>query len=151
MQKKQFILLFFGLLSLSVNLYAFQGKRLPGKFKKIKQYLDKATKNKLAGVSIYIQNPKYGEWTASSGYANLEHKEALQKDHIFSMASVGKMYNAVAVLKLVEEGKIHLDDKIEHYLSAEIINNLPNAKDVTIRNLLSHTSGFFNYDIDPEL
>jgi len=151
MQQKQFILLFFGLLCLSVNLYAFQGKKLPGKYKKIQQYLDKATKNKLAGVSIYIQSPKYGEWTASSGYANLEHKEPLQKDHIFSMASIGKMYNAVAVLKLVEEGKIHLDDKIGNYLPAEIINNLPNAKDVTIRHLLGHTSGFVNYDSDPEL
>jgi hypothetical protein len=66
MQKKQFILLFLGLLCLSVNLYAIPGKKLPRKYKKIKQYLDKATKNKLAGVSIYIQSPKYGEWTTSS-------------------------------------------------------------------------------------
>src|SRR6185369_15573779 len=126
MQKKQFILLFLGLLCLSINLYAIPGKKQPRKYKKIKQYLDKATKNKLAGVSIYIQSPEYGEWTTSSGYANLEHKESLQKDQIFSMASIGKMYNAVAVLKLTEEGRIHLDDKIENYLSAEIINNLPN-------------------------
>ena len=151
MQKKQFILLFLGLLCLSVNLYAIPVKQLPRKYKKIKQYLDKTTKNKLAGVSIYIQRPKHGEWTASSGYANLEHKEFLHKDHIFSMASIGKMYNAVAVLKLVEEGKIHLDDKIGNYLPAEIINSLPNAKEVTIRHLLGHTSGFVNYDSDPEL
>src|SRR6187549_187871 len=60
MQKKQFILLLFGLLCLSVNLYAFQGKKLPGKYKKIQQYLDKATKNKLAGFPSIYKAPNMG-------------------------------------------------------------------------------------------
>ena len=67
------------------------------------------------------------------------------------MGSIGKMYNAVAVLKLAEEGRIRLDDKIANYLLAEIIDNLPNAKKVTIRDLLGHKSGWVNYDTDPEL
>jgi len=139
------------MLFLACSLHAQADKKVPHKYKKIQQYLNVATKKKLTGVSIYIQNLKYGEWIATSGYANSERKEPLQKEHIFSMASIGKMYNAVAVLKLAEEEKIHLDDKIENYLPAEIINNLPNAKEVTIRHLLSHKSGWVNYDTDPEL
>ncbi|MBK7650849.1 MAG: serine hydrolase [Flammeovirgaceae bacterium] len=68
-----------------------------------------------------------------------------------ALASVGKMYNAVAVMKLAEAGLIQLDDKIAKYLPVEIIDNLPNAKEVTIRNLLGHTSGFVNYEFDQEL
>ncbi|MES1219419.1 MAG: serine hydrolase domain-containing protein [Bacteroidota bacterium] len=141
----------YGLLIACSNLYAQSDKKLPKKYKKIQRYLYKATDHKLAGVVIYIQSPKHGEWITTAGYANLENKEPLQKENIFSLASIGKMYNAVAVLKLAEEGRIHLDNKIADYLPAEIIENLPNARDVTIRHLLSHQSGFINYDTDSSL
>ncbi len=126
-------------------------KKLPRKYKKIEKYLQQATKEKLAGVVIYVQAPDYGEWTAASGYADLKNQEPLQKDHIFSMASIGKMYNAVAVLKLAEEGRIRLDESITRYLPVEITDHLPNANKVTIRHLLGHQSGLINYEADPEL
>ena len=149
--KKSIFILLLSLLCLSINISVLADTKLPGKYKRIQKYLDKATGEKLAGVVIYLQSPKYGEWIATSGYANIESKQVLQKEHIFSLASIGKMYNAVAVLKLAEEGRIRLDDKISGYLPAEIIENLPNAKEVTIRHLLGHQSGWVNYDTDPEL
>jgi len=139
------------LLSLSITLPGFAEKRPPGKYRKVQKYLDEATRDKLAGVVIYIQSPKHGEWISTSGYANLETKTRLQQDDIFSLASIGKMYHAVAVLKLVDEGRIKLDDKIASYLPAEIIENLPHATEVTLRHLLGHSSGFVNYEKDPEL
>lgn len=151
MTAKRFILLSLGILYFAINLIADPGKKFPKRYKKIQQYLDQATNTKLAGVAIYIQSPKYGEWTTTSGYANLEHKEPIQSDQFFSLGSIGKMYNAVAVLKLAEEGKLELDGKISTYLPGEIIDNLPNAKDVTVRHLLSHTSGWINYDTDTVL
>ncbi|MBL0745631.1 serine hydrolase domain-containing protein [Chryseolinea lacunae] len=129
----------------------FSQQRLPRKYKKIQTYLDRATHTKLAGVVVYIQSPKHGEWTAASGYANVEHKQPIRPDVIFSLASIGKLYNAVAVLKLAEEGRLGLDTTIARYLPATIIDNLPNAKAVTLRHLLGHTSGFVNYEQDPEL
>jgi D-alanyl-D-alanine carboxypeptidase len=141
-------LLFILLLSITDQVV---GQNLPRKHRKIQKYLDEATHDKLTGVVVYISNPKRGEWISTSGYANMESKKPLQKDHIFSMGSVGKMYNAVAVMKLAEEGRIKLDDKISNYLPKEIIDNIPNAKEVTIKNLLGHTSGFVNYEHDPEL
>lgn len=122
------------------------------KIQKIQQYMDNATSEEgLVGVSIYIKSPKYGEWTGVSGFSNLENKVPLKKDDIFGLASIGKTYNAVAVLKLVETGKLGLDDKIEKYLPKEIIENIPNANKVTIRHLLGHTSGFQNYNMNPKL
>lgn len=121
------------------------------KFEKIQKYMDNATANDLAGVVIHIISPKYGEWIGTSGFSDLENKVSMKKENIFSLASIGKTYNAVAVLKLVEEGKIGLEDKISKYLSNEIIEGIPNAKQVTIRHLLGHTSGFHNYNRHPEL
>lgn len=121
------------------------------KLEKIQDYIDAATADKLVGVILYIKSPKYGEWIGTSGYSDLEHKTPMKKDAIFSLASIGKTYTAVAVLKLVEEGKLGLDDKISKYLPNEIIEGVPNAKDVTIRHLLGHTSGFHNYNRHPEL
>lgn len=148
---KNGLLLFIGFLILSANSQGRANEKPPGKYRTIQKYIDRATSDKLAGVLIYIQSPKHGEWIATSGYSDLKTKQPIQKDQIFSMGSIGKMYNAVAVLKLAEEGKLRLDDKIATYLPAEIIENLPNAREVTIRQLLGHTSGWFNYDLDPEL
>lgn len=151
MKKRLFTFGLIGLLLLAIAPGGFSENRPPGKYRKIQKYLDQATRDKLAGVVVYIQSPKHGEWIITSGYANLEEKTRLQRDHIFSLASIGKMYNAVAVLKLVEEGRLKLDDKIADYLPMEIVANLPNATEVTLRHLLRHASGFVNYENDPEL
>ncbi|WP_422860689.1 serine hydrolase domain-containing protein [Flagellimonas sp. S174] len=121
------------------------------KFNKIQKYIDAATAEKLVGVVIYIESPKYGKWIGVSGYSNLENRTPIKKKAIFSLASIGKTYTAVAVLKLIEEGKLSLDDKIKEYLPQEIVDGIPNAQEVTIRQLLGHTSGFHNYNRHPVL
>ncbi len=152
MNKKHFVLIILlaGLFSASIA-QEISGNRPPKKYRKIQKYLHQATRENLAGVIVYIKSPKLGEWVGVSGYADIDKKSPMQKDNILSIASIGKMYNAVAVMKLVQEGRIRLEDKIADYLPAEIINNLPDAKEVTIRNLLGHTSGFASYEFDPEL
>ncbi|MBS1949874.1 MAG: D-alanyl-D-alanine carboxypeptidase [Cytophagales bacterium] len=145
------LLLFFILVCPLVNAQSPTGNPVSKKYRAIQKFMDQATRDNLSGVVVYISHPAYGKWIGTSGYADVQNKERLQSDHIFSMGSIGKMYNAVAVLKLAEEGRLHLDDKIEAYVSSEIINNLPDAQTVTIRQLLAHTSGFANYEADTEL
>lgn len=78
------------------------------------------------------------------GFANLEHSVAVKPETVFQSGSVGKQFTATAVMMLVEEGKIGLDDSITKYLP-----DAPAAwKPVTIRNLLSHTGGFTDYPKD---
>ncbi len=121
------------------------------KFTNLETYLDKATRDGLSGVIVRIQQGSEPAWIGHSGFSNIVTGDVLHSEHILSLGSVGKMYNAVAVMKLVEEGKLNLDDLVSNYLPKEIIDKLPNARSVTIRHLLGHTSGWQNYDTDTTL
>jgi D-alanyl-D-alanine carboxypeptidase len=143
------IIIFIIMACISDTVLAFQVPN--SKLDKIQSIIDQATSKKLKGVLVYIESPKYGKWIGKSGYANAETNTLLNKKAIFSLASIGKTYTATAVLKLVEDNKLQLDDKIQKYLPDEIIKGLPNAEKVTIKHLLGHTSGFYNYNANPEL
>ena len=73
------------------------------------------------------------------GYFNLEKKDTLTEHSAFHLASVSKTFTAMAILKLAEQGKLKLDDKVKLYF--------PNFSydSITIRMLLSHRSGLPNY------
>ncbi|WP_299114296.1 beta-lactamase family protein [uncultured Winogradskyella sp.] len=79
------------------------------------------------------------------GVQSLNTKKALTTKSIFHMASVSKPFVATAVIQLVEEGKIDLDEKLTHYLPYYTMAD-ERYKDVTIRQMLSHTSGIPNTD-----
>jgi CubicO group peptidase (beta-lactamase class C family) len=71
------------------------------------------------------------------GYANLEHRVPVTSDTVFQSGSVGKTFTAALVLLLAEDGKLSLEDPISRHLA-----NTPPAWDgITIRHLLTHTSG----------
>jgi len=75
------------------------------------------------------------------GLANVELNVAVKPETVFQTGSVGKQFTAAAVMMLVEEGKVGLDDKLSKYLAGT-----PEVwKDVTVRNLLTHTSGITDY------
>src|SRR5262249_41543047 len=81
------------------------------------------------------------------GLANVELNVPVAPETIFQTGSVGKQFTATGLMMLVEEGKIRLDDKITQYIPES-----PKAwKDVTVRNLLTHTSGIADYggDVGP--
>lgn len=75
------------------------------------------------------------------GFANLEDRAPVTPDTMFESGSIGKQFTATAVMMLVEEGKIGLDDKITKYFP-----DAPSSWNaITIRELLSHQSGIANY------
>lgn len=76
------------------------------------------------------------------GFANLEHDVPVTPDTVFELASVTKQFTAAAVMTLVEEGKIKLEDPIAQYLS----NSPEHWKDITVRHLLTHTAGLPNLE-----
>ena len=75
-----------------------------------------------------------------AGLADVADHRAADAQTRFRIGSITKMFTAVAVLQLVERGKIALDDPLAKYLP-----DAPHAGEVTIRELLMHTSGFPNY------
>jgi CubicO group peptidase (beta-lactamase class C family) len=76
----------------------------------------------------------------SFGLANEQTKEALNEQSIFELASVSKQFTAMAIVILEEKGKLKYDDLMSKYLP-----ELDYYKNVTIRNLLNHTSGLPDY------
>jgi CubicO group peptidase (beta-lactamase class C family) len=78
------------------------------------------------------------------GLANVELQVPVKPESVFQSGSVGKQFTATAVMMLVEEGKIGLDDPITKYFS-----NAPATwKEITVRKLLSHTAGLGDYPKD---
>src|ERR1041385_7762945 len=81
------------------------------------------------------------------GFANVEHQVPVRPETIFQSGSTGKQFTATAVMMLVEEGKLSLDDKITKYFA-----DGPTAwRDITVRHLLTHTSGMTDYPEDFDL
>jgi CubicO group peptidase (beta-lactamase class C family) len=81
------------------------------------------------------------------GMANVELQVPVKPETVFQSGSVGKQFTATAVMMLVEEGKIGLDDPLTKYFA-----NAPATwNDVTVRELLSHTAGFGDYPKDFDL
>ena len=105
---------------------------------KIDQYIRAEMEGRhIPGLALVVI--KNGEIVKLKGYgvANLEHDVAVTPDTVFELASVTKQFTATAIMLLVEEGKVRLDDSISHYLS----NSPGRWEGVTVRHLLTHTSG----------
>jgi len=79
-------------------------------------------------------------YSRAYGDARLEPKTAAKPEMRYSIGSISKQFTAASVLLLQEEGKLSLDDTVGKYLP-----NLTRANEVTIRELLSHTSGYQDY------
>jgi len=81
------------------------------------------------------------------GYSDRDARTPMKPNDRMLAGSVGKTYAAATALQLIKEGKIGLDDKIEKYLGGEQwFSRLPNAKDITVRQLMNHTSGLVRYE-----
>jgi len=98
-------------------------------------------KEKIPGLALAVL--RRGRIVKARGYgrATLEHEVPVRAETIFQSGSVGKQFTAAAVMMLVEDGKLGLDDSIRRHL-----DGAPRAwKDVTVRHLLTHTSGIADY------
>ncbi len=99
----------------------------------------------IPGISLAInKKKKTNNYTA--GYADVEGKAEMNDSHRMLLGSTGKSFFAALTLKLVEDGKISLDDKASKYLGNEDwFNKIANHESITIRSLLNHTSGVPEY------
>lgn len=99
----------------------------------------------LGAPSVHIQmNSRLGEWSKAVGVRSLENQEPAQLTDQVHIGDVTMSMVAVSVLKLVDEGKVRLDDPITQHLPelGDLIN-APGA--VSVRSLLNHRSGMPSY------
>lgn len=101
---------------------------------------------KFPGATVGFVLPDGRVASVSTGVADLETKKPLKTSDRLLAGSVGKTFVAAVSLKLVEEGVLNLDEKIERWLGNEKwFPQLPNAKEITLRMLLNHSSGIQNH------
>lgn len=101
---------------------------------------------KFPGASVGFVLPDGRIASVSTGVSDLQTKAPLKTSDKMLAGSIGKTFVAAATLQVVGEGKLNLDGKIEKWLGGEKwFAQLPNAKDITLRMLLNHTSGIPNH------
>ena len=93
------------------------------------------------GAVLSVSVSGYASWTGASGLADREQGRAMEPNTLVRIASVSKMFTAVVVLQLIEEGTIKLDAPIATWLPDVV----PNADTITVRQLLQQTSGLYDY------
>jgi len=112
---------------------------------RLQTVLDSAVEDlEIPGVIMYISGPK-GTWIGASGYSDLESETLMKANDKLALASASKTFVGVAVLKLVEQGQLNLDESISKYLPKDISQNIRYSDEITVRQLLNHTSGIIDY------
>ena len=107
-------------------------------------------------ASAYVDAPREGlPWKGASGVFAHSEPRPLHPDDPYRIHSTTKIFTSAAVLRLVEDGRVSLDDTIGKWLPAEIVDRIhvldgvSYGPRITIRQLLNHTSGIFTHDEDP--
>lgn len=98
-------------------------------------------KHHIAGAAVSVV--KDGELFFTKGYGSADLEKGIPVDPeqtIFHVGSVGKLFTWTAVMQLVEEGKLDLDEDINDYLDFRIPDTYPQP--ITLKQLMTHTSGF---------
>ncbi|SFH96766.1 MULTISPECIES: serine hydrolase [unclassified Bacillus (in: firmicutes)] len=95
---------------------------------------------------ILAKTSKGGKtWSYAAGIADLRTKKPMKTDFRFRIGSVTKTFTATVVLQLAGENRLNLDDSIEKWLPGVIQGNGYDDKQITIRQILNHTSGIAEY------
>lgn len=101
--------------------------------------------NEVPAVGIAMVNKDGAVWVEALGKANLENDIDADKDSMFRIGSTSKMFVALSILKLVEEGKLSLDDRVADLVPDLKFTNQWEATDpVRVVHLLEHTTGWDN-------
>ena len=128
-------------LALAVSSASAQNQLSP----ELQEKIDKIATDTLArtgvpSASVAVVKDSQIVYVKAYGDARLEPRTPATPEMRYSIGSISKQFTAAAILLLQEQGKLSLDDKV-----AKFIPDLTRANEVTIRQLLSHTSGYQDY------
>jgi CubicO group peptidase (beta-lactamase class C family) len=112
---------------------------------KVDEYMQTELRvQRIPGLALAVLTNGQTVMAKGYGFANVEHDVPVKPATIFQSGSVGKQFTAAAVMMLVEDGRIALDDRITKYFAGS-----PDGwTNVTVRHLLTHTAGFTDYPRD---
>ncbi|HEY0844889.1 MAG TPA: serine hydrolase [Noviherbaspirillum sp.] len=118
----------------------------------VQQILDKAAYTyRIPGSIIAIRDDQGNTWATTNGYADLTTRAPITTDMLFRIGSNTKTFVGTLILQLADAGKLNLDAPVNTYLGAEMSAYMSayDGSIITVRHLLNHTSGIFNFTADP--
>ncbi len=114
----------------------------------VQEQLDQAIGHGFEGMIVYVDQAGNPPQYFASGWHNKESKIPAKPDALYKIASISKLYDVVAVTKLVSDGRLSLDKTIADYLP-ELVGRIENADKITLRLMIQHRSGIPNFTDAP--
>lgn len=137
----------FSVLLLSFSMNATLAVTVTDKQKHYETILVENIETDEPGVAVIVSQKGKVLFKGARGLANLEHNIPLTTESVFRLASITKQFTAAAIMMLQEQKKLSIADNIHKY-----IPEFPTeGNDITIENLLTHTSGIANYTEDQDI
>ena len=106
---------------------------------------------KFPGATLGVALANGGSLALSVGFSDRDAMTPMKPTDRMPAGSTGKTFAAALAMQLIKEGKLSLDDKIEKFFGKEPwFARVSNAKDITVRQLMTHTSGLVRYEFKKE-
>ncbi|WP_329263966.1 serine hydrolase domain-containing protein [Streptomyces pseudovenezuelae] len=112
-----------------------------------RQAVRAAVKDGVPGVTLTARDGR-GTWSTTAGVGNLRTHVPRAADDRYRVGSITKTFVATVLLQLEAEGRLSLDDTVDKWLPGVVHGNGHDGSRITVRQLLNHTSGIFNYTAD---
>jgi CubicO group peptidase (beta-lactamase class C family) len=110
----------------------------------LSKMLEEAAPNDVPGIAVLVARDGKVLFSHGFGMADLSHDVAITPTTKFRIGSITKQFSAAAILKLQEEGRLSVSDKLSKFFP-----DFPRGDEVTIRHLLNHTSGIKSFTSKP--
>lgn len=103
--------------------------------------------NNIIGASAAVIVSDQGTWLGTSGYSVPASSDTVRPDMLFAIGSITKTYTTAMILKLADDGVLSLDDSLHQWIpSFQYVDST-----ITIRQLLQHTTGIYNFTEHPDI
>lgn len=110
----------------------------------VQEQVEKAIDYGLDGIIVYVDQAGRDPEFYAAGWKNRENQIPADPHALFKIASISKLYIALAATKLVAENRLSLDQTLAEYLPA-VSNRIENSEEITLKMLLQHRSGIPNF------
>ena len=114
----------------------------------IQEQVDEAIGHGFDGMIVYVDQTGKSPEHYTGGWKDREHKIPADPKSLFKIASISKLYTAIAATKLVKEKRLSFDKTLTDYLP-ELIGRIENAEEITLKMMIQHRSGIPNFTDNP--
>jgi len=132
-----------------VNYFAAQGAntrlKLPPAAERVEAFFSRLAETNIPGLAVLVAQDGKVLFEKGYGLADRTHEVPVSPQTKFRIGSITKQFTSAAILKLQEQGKLSVTDKLSKY-----IPDFPRGAEVTLQHLLTHTSGIHSYTDKPD-